>query len=350
MSLSVAGLWDTLQDSLAFAVGVIIVISTSSSPNKLDLPTGLPIGTVNAYYFDDPIPTLVDTGLKSPEALKVLKQSLHTLGRNISDLQRIIISHEHVDHFGLANILTQRCEAEVIVFEPTIPTLVDYSQSWSQRISFYQDTIFPKLGLSEAVVQPLLEYYQNVRLLADEIPENRIQAVGAGETLELGDQLWTVLHVPGHCSQLTCFFQPETKQLLSTDMLLQQTPTPIIDPSDSPSDLYTPALPEFLHSLDKISVLDVDTVYPGHGDIFSSHRELILKQKARIERRKQACLQLVQAGNSTVEPILLAMYPHYPPQYRFAALWMLVGYLDLLQATGDITRTDRDGVWRYHPA
>jgi hypothetical protein len=41
------------------------------------------------------------------------------------------------------------------------------------------------------------------------------------------------------------------------------------------------------------------------------------------------------------------MYAHYPSTFRFAGLWMLIGYLDLLQAEGAIVQETVDGVWHY---
>ena len=41
------------------------------------------------------------------------------------------------------------------------------------------------------------------------------------------------------------------------------------------------------------------------------------------------------------------MYTDYPLQIRFTALWMVVGYLDLLKQEGAIVEEEIDGVWRY---
>jgi glyoxylase-like metal-dependent hydrolase (beta-lactamase superfamily II) len=95
-----------------------------------------------------------------------------------------------------------------------------------------------------------------------------------------------------------------------------------------------PALPQFLQSLDLVEPLEVDIVYPGHGDLITDHRTLIRQQRERIQQRKLECLRLVEAGHETMAELMDIMYAHYPPQARFSGLWMLVGYLDLLQAEG----------------
>lgn len=321
----------------------------SSVPTLIALPTGLPVGAVNVYFFPEPVPTLIDTGLKSNESLAALKKGLSALGFSLRDLQRVVISHPHVDHFGMAADIVAENDAELLVFEPTIPILVDFSQAWRQRGDYYLNVLFQKLNLSDETTNPIAEYYRTVEPVAASLPAERIVPVRAGEWLQLGDRRWQVLYTPGHSGHLTCYYQPETRQFISTDMLLAQTPTPIIEPPADRSTEYEPSLAQFLDSLAKIDSLAIDVTYPGHGEIFYDAHDLIARQRDRIRRRKEECLAHVRAGISTVEPILLKMYPHYPPQFRFAALWMLVGYLDLLRAENEIIRVERAGHWEYLP-
>lgn len=319
----------------------------SSVPTLIPLPTGLPVGAINVYFFSDPVPTLIDTGLKSKDSFDALVHGLSEIGFSLRDLQRIIISHPHVDHFGMAADIAAHNDAELYVFEPTIPQLTEFPQSWHWRGDYYLQVLFPKINLSDSVSQPIGQYYKFVEPMADALPKERVVPFRAGEWFQLGDRHWQILHTPGHSEHLTCYYQPETHQFISTDMLLAQTPTPIIEPPSDRTPNYTPSLPQFLDSLAKIEALDIDIVYPGHGDIFFDSRDLISRQRERIEHRKNECLSHVQAGISDVETLLLKMYPYYPPQFRFAALWMLMGYLDLLCAEGTVLRVERDGHWAY---
>ncbi|MFQ5577020.1 MAG: hypothetical protein ACE5G8_08545 [Anaerolineae bacterium] len=111
-----------------------------------------------------------------------------------------------------------------------------------------------------------------------------------------------------------------------------------------------PGLPRFIESLRVVEALDIGLVLPGHGEPFTNHRQVIQRQRERIQLRKTECLKLVQSGHSTADRILLKMYAHYPPEFRFAGLWMVVGYLDLLKAEGAVIKTEMGGVWHYRPA
>lgn len=163
----------------------------------------------------------------------------------------------------------------------------------------------------------------------------------------MGGANWQVLHMPGHASHQTCFYQPDSRQFLSADMLLPKTPTPIVE-RPSPNQPRQPSLPIYLQSLARCEALEIDTVYPGHGEPFQNHRRLIQKQRDRIHQRKAEAFSLVQQGHHTAYVLVNQMYAHYPSTFRFAGLWMLIGYLDLLQAEGAITVETVNGVWQYY--
>ena len=62
------------------------------------------------------------------------------------------------------------------------------------------------------------------------VPAARIDTMCDGDVLTLGGQTWTAMHVPGHASMLAAFYAPASRTLLSADMLLARTPTPVFEP------------------------------------------------------------------------------------------------------------------------
>jgi glyoxylase-like metal-dependent hydrolase (beta-lactamase superfamily II) len=103
-------------------------------------------------------------------------------------------------------------------------------------------------------------------------------------------------------------------------------------------------LPQFLDSLALVEALDIEWVYPGHGDPFTDHRALIQRQSARIAQRAAECYGLIADGAQTFDALFAAMYGVHATADRFSALGMLVGYLDLLEVDGLIKGRMRDGV------
>jgi glyoxylase-like metal-dependent hydrolase (beta-lactamase superfamily II) len=178
------------------------------------------------------------------------------------------------------------------------------------------------------------------------IPTERIVAFPIERALSLGGLAWQVLHLTGHDSHLTAFYQPERRQLLSADALIIPTATPVVEAPPA-GQLRQPALPQMVRSLERLAQLDVETVYPGHGAPFGDHRAVIHGQIARIHQRKEECWRLVAAGAGTVAEIFQQMYRDRARQAGPAGLWMVVGYLDLLVAEGEVTVDGVNGLWRY---
>jgi glyoxylase-like metal-dependent hydrolase (beta-lactamase superfamily II) len=318
-------------------------------PRRIELETGLDVGTVNAYFFPTPEPVLVDTGIKSAQGYQTIVNTLAEYELTIADLSRVVITHPHVDHCGLAGRIVAESDATVWIYEAGQPWLVDFPRLWAERTGFYRDHFLRKLGLPALAEQLIVGYMTHIVQQTDSVPGERLVSFGLDASLTMGGLAWQVLHTPGHASMMTCFYQPETRQFLSADMLLPKTPTPVVE-QPLPGQSRTPSLPVYLDSLAMVEQLDIEWVYPGHGDPFTNHRQLIAHQRGRIHQRKQQCLELIGMGTNTVAAIVDTMYADYPPQMRFTALWMVVGYLDLLKQEGGVVEQEIEGVWRYFGA
>src|SRR5438105_434174 len=110
---------------------------------KLVVPTPFPVGPINIYLIvEDPL-TLVDTGPKTDEALAAVRDQLGKLGFSTKDIKRIILTHTHEDHCGLAGILQRESGARVYVHE------------WEyQNISIHRQTRVNRDLLRRAGVPP----------------------------------------------------------------------------------------------------------------------------------------------------------------------------------------------------
>jgi glyoxylase-like metal-dependent hydrolase (beta-lactamase superfamily II) len=316
-------------------------------PVRIELPTDFAIGPVNAYLFTEPEPILIDTGVKSEASWTALVAGLAEQGLRVTDLQRIIITHPHVDHCGQAARLAAESGAMVWVADLGVNWLLDFAGMWQKRLDFYRDIFLPQTGLSPAIQRGVVAYFESVKETFESVPEQYVQIFEVNETLLMGGRAWGVIHTPGHASHQTCFYQPETRQFISADHLLHRVPTPIVErPSQGHG--RVPALPQFLQSLELVEPLEIEIAYPGHGDLIVGHRALIRQQRERIQKRKLECLSLVAVGHETIAELVEIMYAHYPPQARFSGLWMLVGYLDLLQAEGLVVERPVGEVLHYY--
>ncbi len=322
--------------------------SNSEIPQRIVLPTGMAVGDVNAYLFTAPEPVLVDCGLRVEGAWEALENGLGEHGVAVSDLSRVIITHPHVDHYGLAGRIVAESDAEVWISDMGASWLLSTHEMWQQRVVFYRDQFLIHLGYAPQTIAGIIDDIHQVSSQFYEISPASVVTFQVDGVLQLGGMAWQVLHTPGHTYRQTCFYQPETRQLLSADHVLAKTPTPVVEQSPFANE-RVPALPQFLQSLDLVEQLDVEMVYPGHGRPFSNLHEIIQRQRTRIDERKAECLKIIQEGRHKIPDLLDIMYAHYPVQFRTVGLWMLVGYLDLLQAEGKVVEQTVDGIWHYHP-
>lgn len=317
-----------------------------SKPIRIELPTEYEAGPVNVYLFTEPEPVLVDTGVKSAASWQALTAALAGHGLAIHDLARVVLTHGHVDHFGQANRLAQeggvRLETAVIVAH----RLTNFTDYWQKRTAYYQDIFLPQTGLSSPMHQFMLAYFRIVADNYEDVPAAALHTYANDATIQLGGLDWQVLHTPGHCSHQTCFYQPDTRQFLSSDMLLKQTPTPVVElPADGRT--REPSLPTFMRSLQRVEALDVDVVYPGHGEIFHDHRALAQQQRERILRRTEDAYACIRGGCRTAAQITAHLYADRSLAIQFAGLWMALGYVDLLLEDGRIAAHEENGVIFY---
>ena len=313
-------------------------------PIRIELPNQLQGGPVNAYLFPNPEPVLVDTGAKVDWA--VLQDGLAAHGFTIADLSRVIITHAHVDHFESASRIAAESDAQIWVSDVAYDWVAQPQTLWSQRIAFYRDVFLPQTAVPADMVNIILTYMQATAASCDPVPADRIVTFPANGKIPIGGMRWQVFHTPGHASHQTIFYQPQTRRLLASDMLVQRTPTPVVECPPNGSQRI-PALPQFLDSLALVEGLDVDVVFPGHGEPFHNYREIIQQQRRRIMKRKAECLDWVRQGYDTAVTITQHMYANRPTTIMFAGLWMVVGYLDLLLAEGKITMQEINGVHHF---
>lgn len=315
-----------------------------SEPIRLELPTIFQMKTVNSWLFLEPEPTLIDCGEKTSLTWRALQKGLVQHGLKMEDIKRVIITHGHLDHMGLA--------AEIVAHSNAVVEVPEYLYDWAidvEKMLNYREKVF--WGTHEALVgappppdRPRFGY-KELGHMWDNIPAERLKTFPMEGTLSMGGQDWEIIYTPGHCVNQVCFYQPEKECLLSADMLLSMIPIPILDPSIADPMVRTRSLLELVQSYQKLQPYRIQQVLPGHFEPFEHGNELIDNQLGRILHRTEKCLNFIKAGHHTYEELLHLSYPN---RIHNGTVLMTVGFLDILLDQGEIGQEMKDGkLWFY---
>ncbi|MCU1288477.1 MAG: Zn-dependent hydrolase, glyoxylase, partial [Acidobacteria bacterium] len=138
----------------------------------LSIPTPFYVGDVNVYLVkEDPL-TLIDVGPKTPEAAAALREKLKRNGVRIGDIRRIVLTHAHEDHCGLAKqIRDEAGNAEILVHRWETGHLFGRMSREEHR------NLIARAGVPDAVFQEIQSAYQDISLLTDVLAENEFSAL-----------------------------------------------------------------------------------------------------------------------------------------------------------------------------
>ena len=199
--------------------GAIKIMTRPEHLHAIELPTPFPVGPVTVYLGDAPGEplTLVDTGPRSSRTRAALDVGLAALGYKVPDIDRIVVSHAHADHFGLAADLQAESGAKVVTHVWNRDALAGYREDRERRTEFYAQL----LRRAAVPVEILVTVYEATRAVNQfAAPVDVNVTVDEGDEISLAGCRWRVLHTPGHSAGLVCLYEPASAMLLSSDHLL----------------------------------------------------------------------------------------------------------------------------------
>jgi glyoxylase-like metal-dependent hydrolase (beta-lactamase superfamily II) len=313
----------------------------------LPIPTPFLVGRVNCYLIDDEPLTLVDTGPNSGKSLDELEQALAAHGRSVEELQLIVLTHQHMDHVGLLEILSRRSGAEVAALAPLAPYLADWGASAAADDGFAQHTM-RRHGTPAELATVLGAVGAAFRAFGSGGAVTRL--LSEGDELAFRDRTLRVLHRPGHSPSDTLFWDEPRRMMIGGDHLLAHiSSNPLVSrPLDGAADNGRPhALLTYLESMAKTRSLELELVLPGHGEAITDHVSLIDERFRMHERRARKLLKLLEPEPLSAYELALQMWGNIAVTQAFLTISEVLGHLDLLARDGLVAERERDGVVRF---
>lgn len=305
--------------------------------HKIELPIPLPLKTTNVFFIDDSPKTLVDTGIKTDTSFEILKKRLGELGFSIGSVERILITHGHIDHYGQAQKISSLSGAPIYIHPKEYGRIRSVIHSFGALKS-----ILLRNGVPKDLVHQAIRFIESAQNMADSLDEAFF--LEDGETIPFSSMTWETIHCPGHSPGLICLYWPEKKVLFTGDHLLKEiTPNPVLNVPDSRSPLRYSSLKEYLSSLKKVEALDINLLLPGHGEEVYDPGELIRKIVRHHQERTDHVFSFLARGEKTPYEIAMDLFPGVPPFEIFLGVSEAVGHLEILKQEGRVRLKEKDG-------
>jgi glyoxylase-like metal-dependent hydrolase (beta-lactamase superfamily II) len=313
--------------------------------HRLSIPTPFAVGRVNCYLIEDEPLTLVDTGPNSGKALDELQHQLEARGHTLDDLDLVVLTHQHIDHLGLVEVIASRSGAEVAALDVAVERLRNFGDD-AERDDEYAGALMRRHGIADDVVTALRSVSRSFRGWGAHAVVTR--PLGDGEHLELRDRMLEVQHRPGHSPSDTVFWDSERRILLAADHLIAHiSSNPLISRPLDGSDRRPRALVDYITSLRRTRELPAEIVLPGHGEPITDHRALIDERFALHIRRANKLRALIDERPRSAYELAQEMWGNIAVTQAFLTLSEVVGHVDLLTEAGLVREVEQGDVVRF---
>ena len=305
----------------------------------LVLETDFAEGTVNAFLAAGEKMTLIDTGNPGQESFKQLKTKLHKHGVTFKDLDRIILTHIHIDHAGGIPSIQEETDIPIFVHEQAKRSINTGIQKFNRDQQFFQQFLLScGADPSKHIVQRRYkeENWRNVHFLNE------------GESVSIGGEPFEVIYVPGHSQSDLLLWNSETGNVFAGDHLIKAfSVNAFIEPPPSDEEERPKPLLQYRNSLEKISRLPLKTIYPGHGEPFTNHIDLIQTRLQEQEKRCEQILKIIANTRKSIFEICTVMYPRLKGKMIFLGLSQIQGHLDLLEVRQKVSSVQNEWTIEY---
>jgi len=301
---------------------------------QIRLPmTGNPMRYINGYLLeDDDGLTLIDCGWKADDVLAALEEGLALCGHTVRDVRRLLITHFHFDHYGLAGTL----------IGAGVPELGMHERDWA-----FLRARRERRGDDDSIVNAWLE--RNglpVQPEDDDDSWDRFDYVEPTRMVEDGEHIGRLraMFTPGHSPGHLCFVDTVSGRTFTGDHVLDPVTPHVGMWHDSTRD----AMGEYVASLRTVGARETTGALPAHGEAFPDLARRVDELLAHEATRETDVLHALDDGPKTATEVAGALrwrrrgdrFDQLHPEHQQFAVAETLAHLEHLRRRNEVTRSD----------
>lgn len=298
------------------------------------LPIPYDLRSVNCYVIEEPSGiTIIDTGDDNAESKEIWRR---VIGQR--RVNRVLITHLHIDHFGLAKWLQDEYETTIWMSQRSYEEFTSRRERFENGItedgslSFLADYGMVQDKAASAVFNRFEPFQVHVDVIFSE--HQMIES----ETFNL-QPIWT----PGHSPDHYCFYEKEAGVLFLGDHLLE-----IINPIVMPSTHMQNPLALYLATFESLGQLKIHDALPAHGTQIEDFNERVSRLMVHYTDKCQQILKAIPEEGATAHEITNQVYAHKPAELRGAAFIQVITFVHYLMERNYLVRKRKGQSYNFY--
>ena len=294
---------------------------------------------------------MIDTGWNDHESFEAFSKALEILGLTFPEIQLIIPTHIHPDHFGLAGKIKGLSGAELALHEVD-KFIIDNTDAWTGNILNEMQEWLRINGVPDVSNPDKQDMSMDaISLFEKAVPDRGLKHEDIVSTGIFDLQvIWTPGHAPGHI----CLYEPTNKILFSGDHIL-----PVITPNISIHiESHGNPLGDYINSLKLLEGIDMELGLPAHEQTYTDLHGRIEQLFAHHELRKQEIIDAIQDESKTAYQISSRItwmegeitWDELGPIDRRIAVTETLAHLESLRIENRVTKVQKEDMFLFEPS
>lgn len=303
----------------------------------IKVPAPKEVGEVNCILIKSEKPVLIDPGPNTEEAFDAVLKGLEKSDTDLEDIEKILITHPHSDHFGNAYRIKQSSGAEICMHQEAAEIVENFGEYKERQIKFFSN-YFERMGIDGRDLESILEKSLPNSYNTDLNVDRKLQD---GDRVDIYGEYIKCLKVEGHAKGSMCFKLESENEVFTGDFILPNiTPNPMLM---LPESGYQPpsSLELYLSSLKSFDTGDM-AGYGGHEgpmeDIEARVEEIIHHHNQRKENIFDELTESMTAFR-----LMEKFFGELPENQYYLGMAEIISHLKLLEDDGRIKRKEKEG-------